>query len=265
MVCHQTLTVRHTFWEIVEMSLKEKSLECRRGRAMTDGMCEDPKNCPPAADDVVTVAPSSNCSDSWADEVDDVDSDTISVSSFPALPPGVFTTPQSPKDKRSKKVGLWSPGEVVCCTESRTTLVIKNVHTHSKRDDLCNLLDIHGFMGHYDFIYVPANFKTLSSFGYAFVNFVNGESAQSAMEYFNDFCWTFEDAESMLKVSWSDPHQGLDVHVDRYRNCPVMHRSVSDEYKPILLSNGVRIVFPAPTKALSAPRDVRRRQMGACK
>lgn len=248
------------------MSLKEKSLECRRGRAMTDGMCEDfQKNGQGAADDMVTIAPSSNCSDSWADEVDDVDSDTISVSSFPALPPGVFTTPASPKDKRSKKVGLWSPAEVVCCTESRTTLVIKNVHTHSKRDDLCNLLDIHGFMGHYDFIYVPANFKTLSSFGYAFVNFVNGESAQSAMEYFNDFQWTFEGAESMLQVSWSDPHQGLDVHVDRYRNCPVMHRSVSDEYKPILLSNGVRIAFPAPTKALSAPRDVRRRQMGACK
>lgn len=233
---------------------------------MTDSMCEDvEKNTQARLDDVLTIAPSSNCSDSWADEVDDVDSDSVSSASCPFLPPGVFTVSMSPSDKQSKKIGLWSPTEVVGCTESRTTLVIKNVHTHSKRSDLCNLLDIHGFMGHYDFIYVPANFKTMSSFGYAFVNFVNGESAQSALEYFNNFAWVFEGSESVMQVSWSDPHQGLDVHVGRYRNCPVMHRGVSDEYKPILLSHGVRIAFPAPTKALSAPRDIRRRQVGACR
>lgn len=232
---------------------------------MTDSMFEDSENkLRPSCDDTATVAPSSNCSDSWADEIDDVDSDTVSIASTPALPPGVFAMSESTA-KRSKKIGLWSPAGAVACTESRTTLVIKNVHTQSKRDDLCALLDIHGFVGHYDFIYVPANFKTLSSFGYAFVNFVDGESAQSALDHFNEFRWSFEGAESLLQVSWSDPHQGLAVHVDRYRNCPVMHRSVSDEYKPILLSNGVRTVFPAPTKALSAPRDVRRRQLGACR
>jgi len=237
---------------------------------MTDSMCGESseKFMRPSFDDTTTTAPSSNCSDSWADEIDDVDSDVVSIASFPALPPGVFAMSELPKDKRSKKVGLWSPAGPsgpAPCSESRTTLVIKNVHTHSKRDDLCSLLDLHGFIGHYDFIYVPANFKSLSSFGYAFVNFVNGESAQRALNFFNQFQWSFEGADSVLQVSWSDPHQGLDVHVDRYRNCPVMHRSVSDEYKPILLSNGVRIAFPAPTKALSAPRDVRRRQIGACR
>eukprot|EP00439_Symbiodinium_sp_Y106_P038344 s1688_g4.t1 len=38
------------------------------------------------------------------------------------------------------------------------------------------------------------------------------------------------------------------AHVERYRNSPVMHRSVPDEYKPVIFKNGVRKKFPRPTK-----------------
>jgi len=51
-------------------------------------------------------------------------------------------------------------------------------------------------------------------------------------------------------------HQGLPAHIDRYRNSPVMHESVEDEYKPAVFSPGTgdRAVFPPPTKKLRVPR-----------
>lgn len=142
---------------------------------------------------------------------------------------------------------------------TKTTLVVKNVPKNSRRDDLCELLDAHGFAGKYDFVYVPADFKTMSSFGYAFVNFAHSECAEQAILGFQGFEWQFGSCLCALNVAWSEPNQGLDMHVQRYRNCPVMHPSVADEFKPILLSAGTRVPFPAPTKSLSAPRDVRRK------
>ena len=32
-------------------------------------------------------------------------------------------------------------------------------------------------------------------------------------------------AWQVCQVTWSGPHQGLDGHVERYRNSPVMHKS----------------------------------------
>ena len=34
-------------------------------------------------------------------------------------------------------------------------------------------------------------------------------------------------------MNWSHPYQGLDAHIERYRNSPVMHEDVPDEYKPM--------------------------------
>ena len=45
----------------------------------------------------------------------------------------------------------------------------------------------------------------------------------------------------------------VQAHVERYRNSPVMHRSVPDEYKPVIFKNGVRKNFPRPTKKVKAP------------
>lgn len=265
LISSEHIAVRHTFWELVDMSLKEKDFECRRNRALSDSMIGFPE----CLDDATTAA--STCADSSDETESDAGSaDTISTS-YPRMPPGTFSVcvphaqEQRQTNGRTKKMGLWANSVKACdklSTNTKTTLLIKNVHTESKRDDLCRLLDVHGFKCQYDFIYVPANFKTMSSFGYAFVNFVNSVSAQQAMECFDDFAWTFGQKISTLEVTWSDPHQGLEIHVERYRNCPVMHSTVSDEYKPMLLRNGTRVAFPAPTKALSAPRDVRRKQVG---
>merc|ERR1712187_51829 len=68
----------------------------------------------------------------------------------------------------------------------------------------------------------------------------------------------FEDWESnpqgkRIDVSWSTL-QGLDRHLERYRNSPVMHQGVPDKYRPLHLVDGVAAPFPGPTKKLKEPR-----------
>jgi hypothetical protein len=211
--------------------------------------------------DVRSTASTAVCWSDMSDEDDESDCGSSVVSSTPklapAMPPGVFLqTDETTKRAKAKRVDLWN-GPVE--QESRTTILFRNVLPTFKRSDLCMLLNNQGFRGQYDFLYVPANFKTMLSFGYAFVNFVNGQAAEAARQYFDGFQWNVRSESSVLETSWSNPHQGYKVHVERFRDCPVMHSSVADEYKPIVLRGGVRVAFPAPTKRLIAPRDVRRR------
>jgi len=58
----------------------------------------------------------------------------------------------------------------------------------------------------------------------------------------------------VCSVSWSQPLRGLEAHVDRYRNSPLMHALVPDTYRPLLFRDGQRIAFPPPTKKIKAPR-----------
>jgi hypothetical protein len=259
------LVVRRTFLEVEVDDLKDRFLAMRRGRCMSDGMLQTEGGCfeEPASEvkefDVRSSATTAVC---WSDVSDDDDSDCgWSVTSTPKLtlsaPPGVFTTGEErARSVKAKKTGLWNSSEE---QESRTTVLFRNVLPSSMRSDLCLLLNNNGFRGQYDFLYVPANFKTMLSFGYAFVNFVSGQVADAARQHFDGFQWNVRNESSILETNWSNPHQGYALHVERYRDCPVMHSSVADEYKPIVLRGGVRVPFPAPTKRLIAPRDVRRR------
>jgi hypothetical protein len=259
------LIVRRTFLEVEGCGLKDRVLEMRRARCMSDGML-DMECCfeAPAPQekefDARSTATTAVCWSDVSDEDDESDCEGSVASSAakqPAMPPGVFLpNDECAKRAKAKRAGLWNaPVE----QESRTTVLFRNVLATSKRSDLCMLLNNQGFRGQYDFLYVPANFKTMLSFGYAFVNFVSGQAAEAARQYFNGYDWSVQGESSVLETSWSNPHQGYEIHVERYRDCPVMHSSVADEYKPIVLRGGVRIPFPVPTKRLIAPRDVRRR------
>merc|ERR1719408_928448 len=98
------------------------------------------------------------------------------------------------------------------------------------------------------------DFRNAVNLGYAFVNLLSHDSALELMGKFQDFAeWMF-DSSKVCEVSWAHPHQGLSEHVERYRNSPVMHPSMPDEYKPMVFKNGVQVAFPAPTKAIRAPK-----------
>jgi len=142
---------------------------------------------------------------------------------------------------------------------TNTTLMLRGLPEMCTRDVLLRLLDHLGFAGEYDLVYVPVNFATEVGLRYAFVNAVSPASARRLWACFDGFqAWPML-CEETCTVCWSDPHQGVTAHVERYRNSPVMHESVPESWKPALFQRGLRVPFPAPTRAIKAPKAPRSR------
>lgn len=140
--------------------------------------------------------------------------------------------------------------------DEATTVMMRNLPNKYTRDSLLELLAGEGFAGLYDLVYLPVDFNTQVGLGYAFVNLITPADAKRFGEHFDGFsAWTgVFGSQKVCKVSWSDAVQGVEAHVERYRNSPVMHASVPDEYKPQLFKDGLPIPFPAPTGRVKAPR-----------
>lgn len=239
LVLNSMIIVKHTFLEVVPCPTP-----VGRRRTVSDSEIDLPvhpgssecKCCEDSSSDVSTRTPvsvSSNCCTadsttrtgrfySWADE-----SDAVAESDDDRVP-------------------------------EKTTVMLRNVPYNCSRNSVVNMMDEAGFSGLFDFIYLPIDFRSKSGFGYAFINLVSNDAALKLFNHFNGFSdWAMK-SQKVAEVTWSEPSQGLDVHVGRYRNSPVMHDAVPDEFKPAMYTNGVRVPFPAPTKAIRAPRFRRR-------
>lgn len=139
--------------------------------------------------------------------------------------------------------------------EWRTTVMLRNMPNNYTRDMLLDLIDWSGFKGRYDFLYLPIDFRTHAALGYAFVNLISSEDADQMREFFDGFSQWVLPSSKVCNAGWSNPHQGLESHIARYRNSPLMHANVPDTYRPILFSDGVRVPFPPPTKKIKPPRQ----------
>lgn len=137
---------------------------------------------------------------------------------------------------------------------NQTTVMLRNIPNNYNREMVLELLEAEGFKGCYDFVYLPMDFHRMAGLGYAFVNLVSTEEANRVKQHFEDFSrWTLA-SQKICKVSWGEPLQGLEAHIERYRNSPVMHEDVPDKYKPVLYDKGERVAFPPPTKKIRPPR-----------
>jgi hypothetical protein len=141
-----------------------------------------------------------------------------------------------------------------CAPHLRTTVMLRNLPNNYTRAMLLDLIDSEGYAKKYDFMYLPIDFNSKASLGYAFVNFTSPSVAQQFRARFHGFSNWILPSRKVCIVNWSGPHQGLEAHVERYRNSPVMHEAVPDIYKPVLFVDGKRATFPPPTKKLRAPR-----------
>jgi len=142
----------------------------------------------------------------------------------------------------------------VSAGESRTTLMLRNLPSCFTRAKLLKMIESQGLSGHLDFVYLPIDFLSGAGLGYAFVNMCTPQDAQMAaakLRGLND--WMDSTSNKVLDVCWSDPHQGIEMLIERYRNSRVMHGTVPDHYKPMLFSEGRRVPFPAPTKRVRPP------------
>jgi len=138
--------------------------------------------------------------------------------------------------------------------DSRTTVMLRNLPNSYTRGMLLELLNEEGFAGRYDFVYLPVDFSTSIGLGYAFVNLLTPSDAVDLMAHFDGFSRWVTASDKVCSVSWSYPHQGLEQHIERYRNSPVMHSSIPVEWKPILLVGDLEVPFPPPTKQIKAPK-----------
>lgn len=145
-------------------------------------------------------------------------------------------------------------GEAEAVAQPRTTVMLRNLPNNYNRAMVLAMLDGEGFAGKYDFLYLPIDFKSRACLGYAFVNLVDEPDVSRFWCRFDGFSNWILPSKKVCHVSWSGPHQGLEAHIERYRNSPVMHKSVPDEYKPVVFRSGVRLDFPPPTKSTRAPR-----------
>jgi len=146
----------------------------------------------------------------------------------------------------------WSKGE-----QSYTRLMLDQfiiVQRYMCGLMLTELLDSEGFSGRYDFLYLPIDYSTGAGLGFAFINFVSLMDACTFQQCFNGFKRWALPTSKVGSVGWSNTdQQGLEANIQRYRNSSVMHHSVPDEHKPIILKNGLRIPFPKSTKKLWPP------------
>jgi hypothetical protein len=151
--------------------------------------------------------------------------------------------------------GEWHSGSVdEDSQEWRTTVMLRNMPNNYTRDMLIDLVDSMGFAGTYDLAYLPVDFKSQAGLGYAFVNFIFTDAALKCFEVFEGFrAWTVP-SDKVCTVTWGSPYQGLEAHIERYRNSPVMHHSIPEEWKPVLFVDGRRGVFPPPTKPIKTPK-----------
>jgi len=169
----------------------------------------------------------------------------IPMGAMPGMPAGIV--PEVPKGANG---------------HTRTTAMLRNLPSEYTRDMVISLLNAEGFERLYDFVYMPMNLRTMSSFGYVFVNFVSPVVADQCRSVFQGLTrWEFE-SDKVCDVLWSAEQQGLGANIERYRNSPVVHEIVPDECKPVVFANGVQVPFPAPTKRLREPR-IRRPQAAA--
>jgi len=140
-----------------------------------------------------------------------------------------------------------------------TTLIVRNLSRDINRASVLQCLDENGFCGCYDFIYCPLDYCTRKGFGYVMINFVTSRDAYRFRNQYHQSDGSWPEGTpartGVLEVVWSRgvDRQGLEANIERYRNSPVMHSIVPDEFKPVLFSCGRRIQFPRPSEKLEAP------------
>jgi len=143
-----------------------------------------------------------------------------------------------------------------------TSAMLRNLPNDYTQAMLLKLLHAEGFAETFDFVYLPVDFRSGSGLGYAFVNFTSPDTAEEFHRHFSGFNEWSVASDKVCEVTWSSL-QGLEAHVQRYRNSPVMHESVPEEHKPALFVGSEAVPFAAPTKKIPMPKHGhRRRQQG---
>jgi hypothetical protein len=142
-----------------------------------------------------------------------------------------------------------------CDAQKQTTVQLHNFPSTWTRDAVLDILDSRGFKGRYRFVYLPMNFSMGGCLGYADICMCSVADAVDLSNKLHGLEIDSVGNSFSIAATWSDQdRQSIEDLIARYRDSPVMHRSVPDAHRPALFEDGARIKFPPPTKPLKRPR-----------
>lgn len=202
---------------------------------------------PPGLEAEVSTCAGSSLGGSWAGS----SNPSSWTGSTASSPPGSFQLDNCAEaDSQAPEEPELPPG---------SSVMMRNLPNDYTRSSLLELLRTEDFEGKYDFVYLPIDFRSSSGLGYAFINFLSLEIAERFRSHFGGFNRWSVKSDKVCEVTWSSL-QGLEAHIERFRNSPVMHESIPDDQKPALFEGTERVVFPEPTRKIREPRHWHRRR-----
>jgi len=143
-----------------------------------------------------------------------------------------------------------------------TTVMFRNIPNKYTREMLVKQLE-QELKGHFDFVYLPIDFKNQCNVGYAFINFRSVEACDIFMKNFNGVevrkCLPGLNSRKVTEVTPARV-QGFEDNVQRLRNSPVMRELAHHpEWMPLIFdANGVQMPFPSPERPLEPIKPRRR-------
>ena len=129
------------------------------------------------------------------------------------------------------------PHEASACafpSLNMTTLMVRNVPRRCTQRMLMSDIVMTGFGDLVDFVYLPTDISSGRNLGYAFLNFMRPESAESFRQTFHKKHLTgIRGSRAGLSVSFA-MIQGLQANVDNVLKTAAVHRIRNPEYLPLI-------------------------------
>lgn len=122
-----------------------------------------------------------------------------------------------------------------------TTVMLKNIPNKYTQHMLINVIN-ERFLGLYNFIYLPIDFRNKRNVGYAFINFIHPRYAELFIHFFSNYKLKAFKSNKICAVAWGKV-QGLNAIVQHYKKSSIMKVPYA-QYKPTFFQNGVMVSWP---------------------
>merc|ERR1711920_860200 len=118
--------------------------------------------------------------------------------------------------------------------------MLRNIPNKYMQENLLEEIDAAGFVGAYDFFYLPMDVRNNANVGYAFINFLRPEEFDRFRQHFEGYQFKRAGSKKVATVSPAIV-QGLKANVQNL----MKKRVTQGMYRPLVLRNGQRVDIEA--------------------
>mmetsp|Transcript_6649 Transcript_6649/g.14506 ORF Transcript_6649/g.14506 Transcript_6649/m.14506 type:complete len:390 (-) Transcript_6649:181-1350(-) len=149
-----------------------------------------------------------------------------------AFRPHHATTVPKHMDLEAANEGYTSQGKPM------TTAMLRNIPNKYSQASLLKEIDSMGFIGSYNFFYLPMDTHNQTNVGYAFINFTSPDDMTRFAQIFTGHHFVMLPSQKIARVSPAHI-QGFVENIYHFANCAVTH-SHNRHYRPIVIYQGRR-------------------------